>query len=271
MIGDITIGQYYAAKSPVHRLDPRVKILLTLAVLVLMFLCKAFLALGLAAFVTVGVILLSRVPLNMIWKSIRPLVFIIFFTAILNLFFNQEGNVLVSWWRFQITDSGLAIAAFMALRIICVVVVGSLLTYTTTPTMLTDAIERLLSPLSIFKIRAHTLAMMMTLALRFIPVLIEETERIMNAQKARGADFESGGLLSRAKAMVSIFVPLLISAFRRAYELAFAMECRCYTGGEGRTRMKRMKISLRDLAACLLIACFTAGVILLNRYFPAVM
>ncbi len=270
MISDITIGQYYPANSPIHRLDPRNKIVLTLGLLTVMFLCQSFPALGAAVLMTATVTLLSRVPLRMLWKSLKPIFMILIFTALLNLFYNKEGQEFVLW-KIRITTGGIYLAIFMAVRILCLVLIGSLMTYTTTPTMLTDAMERLLSPLKLFRVPVHTLAMMMTLALRFIPVLIEEIERIMNAQKARGANLESGGLLSRAKALVPIFIPLLISAFRRAYDLAFAMECRCYTGGEGRTRMKRMRFGWRDAAAVLLFSGYTAGIILLNLRFESVL
>lgn len=270
MISDITIGQYYAAKSVIHRLDARIKIILTIASIVAIFLCKSFPALALAVLGTLLWVLLSRVPVRMILRSIRPIVILLIFTAIINIYYNNDGTVLWAYWRISITTGGIYNAVFIMVRIVCLVVIGSLLTYTTTPTILTDAIERLLSPLRMFRIKTHTFAMMMTLALRFIPVLIEEIDRIMNAQKARGADLESGGIISRAKALVPIFIPLLISAFRRAYELAFAMECRCYTGGEGRTRMKQMHIRARDVVALLLCAAFIAGIVLLNQYFTAV-
>lgn len=271
MISDITIGQFFAANSVVHRLDARLKLVLTMASIVLMFLCKSFPALGLAVLFTLTAVLLSRVPLRMLWKSVKPILFILLFTALMNLFYNQEGSEWFHVWRFRVTQGGVLLALFMAIRIICLVLLGALLTYTTTPTTLTDAIERLLWPLKLVKIPVHMLAMMMTLALRFIPVLIEEIERIMNAQKARGADLDSGGIITRGKALIPIFVPLLVSAFRRAYELAFAMECRCYTGGEGRTRMKQMRFALRDGAALLVFCVFTAGVILLNLYFQSVL
>jgi len=273
MISDITIGQYYPANSVLHRLDARIKLCLTAALVGLMFFCKSFPALGLSAAMTLLAVLLSRVPLRMLWKSMRPILYILVFTAVLNLFYGKGGDSLLPdiWLLRRITLNGIYLAVFMAVRIICLVLISALLTYTTTPTLLTDAIERLLSPLAYLRIPIHTLAMMMTLALRFIPVLIEEIERIMNAQKARGADFESGGLLSRAKALLPILVPLLISAFRRAYDLAFAMECRCYTGGKGRTRMKQMRLLPRDGLAVLVLCAYGAGVILLNRYFFHVM
>ncbi len=270
MIRDITIGQYYPGKSVLHRLDPRMKLVLTFALIVVIFLCKSFFSLGLIALATVGAAALSRVPAKMILKSLKPIVIILIFTAILNVFYTQGGETYFEWWEISVTEKGVNTAIFTMIRIVCLVVISSLLTYTTTPTMLTDAIERLLSPLKVFKIKVHTLAMMMTLALRFIPTLIEEIDRIMNAQKARGADLETGGIIQRAKALVPIFIPLMVSSFRRAYELAFAMTCRCYTGGEGRTRMKQMKLSGRDFVALFVCVALAAGVIVLNIFFEAV-
>ena len=270
MIKDITIGQYYPADSFVHKLDPRGKILLTVMFIVLIFLCKNLLALALMIIVLLVTIFASKVPLKMFLKSIKPILPIIIFTAVLNVFYVSGGKELVSFWVLKITTKGLMTALFMSVRIITLIMASSILTYTTTPTMLTDGLERLLSPLNVFHIQVHTLAMMMTLALRFIPTLIEEIDRITNAQKARGADLESGSLIQRAKALVPILIPLFVSAFRRAYELAFAMECRCYHGGEGRTRMKKMKFGMRDVAAFFVVLLSIAGVVVLNIFFGAV-
>ncbi|MDR1805825.1 MAG: energy-coupling factor transporter transmembrane protein EcfT [Clostridium sp.] len=270
MLSDITLGQYYRASSPVHRLDPRTKILLSVALIVSTFFCHSFASLGLAALFSVAAVFLSAVPVRMVFRSIRPLLWVLLFTAAMNVFYRQSGSVLFSWQFITITSGGLCVAGFMAVRIICLVVLGSLLTYTTTPTQLTDALERLLSPLRLIKLPVHTFAMMMTLALRFIPVLLEEIERIMNAQKARGADWETGGLLKRARALIPIFVPLLVSAFRRAYDLALAMECRCYTGGEGRTRLSRSRFGLGDAVAVLVYAALLTGLLLLNYVGGAV-
>lgn len=268
MISDITIGQYFPGNSPIHKMDPRIKIVLTLGLIISFFVCQNFFSLGLGLVLVAVTVAISKVPPKMIMKSIKPLLIILIFTALLNVFYNKDGKVLVDFWIITITDKGIYVALFTAIRIIMLVVVSSLLTYTTTPTLLTDAIERLLSPLKAFKIEVHTLAMIMTLALRFIPVLIEEIERIMNAQKARGADLESGGLMKRAKALIPILIPLFVSAFRRAYELAFAMECRCYTGGNGRTRMKQIKMEKRDYISLFVFTMFIAGITLLNIYFP---
>ena len=263
----ITIGQYYPGKSLIHKMDPRIKIVLTMTFILLIFFCKNFWALGLmGGFLFVGM-LISGVPFKLLIKSLRAVLFIVLITAVINLFYVTDGAPLLPGTFIKVTDKGLLTAAFMAIRIASLIIGSSLMTFTTTPTMLTDAIERLLSPLKIFKIQVHTLAMMMTLALRFIPTLMEEIEKIMNAQKARGADLESGNIAQRAKALVPILVPLFVSSFRRAYELAFAMECRCYTGGNNRTRMKQMKFSWLDVLFSLAMAAIVAGVILLNCYF----
>lgn len=268
MISDITIGQYYKENSLVHRLDPRNKIILTVIMIAMIFSCKNFLSLALVAAVIVVSILFSKVPFKMFLKSLKSIIPIILFTAVINLFYISGGR---EWkfWILTVSEKGIYTAVFMAFRIILLIVASSILTYTTVPTMLTDAIEKLLSPLKVFKISVHSLAMMMTLALRFIPTLIEEIERITNAQKARGGDFENGSLIERVKSLIPVLVPLFVSSFKRAYDLAFAMSCRCYTGGEGRTRMKQMKLKVKDfVCVAVFIICF-AGVILLNKYFGA--
>ena len=266
MVRDITIGQYYPGKSLLHKMDPRVKIVLTLAFIVVIFLCKNFWALGLMVAFLFGGICISGVPVKMLLKSLKAILLIIFITALLNLFYATGGKTLLDLGFAKITDKGVYTAIFMTVRISCLIIGSSLMTYTTTPTMLTDAIERLLSPLKVFHIQVHTLAMMMTLALRFIPTLIEEIDRIMNAQKARGADLESGGIIQRAKALVPIFIPLMVSSFRRAEELATAMECRCYHGGNGRTRMNVLKMKFKDYVFIILSMAMLAGVILVNIY-----
>lgn len=274
MIKDITIGQYYKSNSVLHKSDPRTKIILTVLFIIVIFLCENFYSLGLMTLLTVAFMFLSKVPVKMYLKSLKPIIPLILLTAILNIFYSSGGNVLVSFWKITITDKALFTALFIAVRIFCLIITSSLLTYTTTPTMLTDGIEKILKPLDIilkpFNFRVHTLAMMMTLALRFIPTLIEEIDKIMNAQKARGADLESGNIIERSKALVPIIIPLFVSSFRRAYELAFAMDCRCYTGGDGRTRMKRMRFGVRDLIIFLVFAVIVAGIIFLNVKFDAV-
>lgn len=270
MISDITIGQYYKGDSFIHRLDARAKILLTVLFIVMIFMCKNFLSLGLTLIFVITSVLMSSVPVKMYLKSLKPIIPIILFTAILNMFYTGGETVIYSFWRITLTVEGLSTAAFFAARIVLIIIASSILTYTTVPTMLTDATEKLLSPLKVFKIPVQSLAMMMTLALRFIPTLIEEIEKITNAQKARGADFESGKLLQRIKAVVPIIIPLVVSSFRRAAELADAMNCRCYTGGTTRTRMKQMKFRLKDFLSLFVFCAGIAGVVLLNIKFGAV-
>lgn len=264
MIRDITIGQYFPGHSYLHQLDPRAKIVITFIFIVTLFLCKNFFSLLLLFAVAVCSVLISRISFKVVMKGMRMIVLIILFTAFLQIFYNNKGNILwqpVPSWKFAVTDSGIYSAIFLSLRIIALILFSSLLTYTTSPTLLTDAIERLLSPLKLIRINVHALSMMMTIALRFIPTLIEELNIIINAQKARGADLDSGSIVKRAKALVPIFVPLFVSAFRRAYELAFAMDCRCYNGDKGRTRMKIMKLTLRDYAGLMVTFLLTAAVV----------
>lgn len=270
MIKDITIGQYFNGNSALHRLDARMKIVLTVAFIVSIFFCKNFWSLGLMVLFTIQTVVISRVPLKMVLKSIKPIAIIVVFTSLLNIFYISGGTTLVDGKHIDITTNGIFTALFMATRIVCLVVISSMLTYTTTPTMLTDAIEKLLSPLKIFKIPVSTLAMMMTLALRFIPTLVDEIDRITNAQKARGANLDDGNFIQRIKALVPIIVPLFVSSLRRAIELADAMDCRCY-GGPGRTRMKQMKLRFRDFVALAIMVAFIAGIIALNYYFGAVL
>ena len=244
MLKDITLGQFFPGKSLLHRLDPRTKILCTILLVVIVFLAKSMLAYGVLLLLTGILMALSRIPLRTLLKSVKPLIIVILLTSLLNMFFTSGENVLVDvrFWFFHIVirAEGVVSALKMALRIILLVLDTSVvLTYTTSPIDLTDGIERLLSPLAKVKVPVHTFAMMMSLALRFIPTLVEETEKIIAAQKSRGADFTSGNLLRRVKALIPVLVPLLLSSFRRADELALAMECRCYHGGEGRTRMKQ--------------------------------
>ena len=264
MIKDITLGQYFPGNSPVHRMDSRVKIILTIVFIVMLFVAKNIWGLLVGVAFTALTFAISKIPFKMILKSLKPIVPIIIFTAILNLFFIRTGDVLVHFKFIKITYDGVDTAVFMIIRIICLIVGSSLLTYTTSPIALTDAIERLLSPLKKIKLPVHELAMMMTIALRFIPTLIEETDKIMSAQKARGADMETGSLIQRAKALVPILIPLFVSSIRRAEELALAMECRCYHGGEGRTRMKQLKTSAVDYLALAYTAAFVAVVIAVN-------
>lgn len=271
MIKDISIGQYYQGKSFFHKCDARTKILLTIGLIVIIFLSKNFVSIGIMLFATVLAVALSRVPVKMYLKSLKPLLILIIFTAVLNLMYSTSGEVVIKFWKISITDKSLYNSAFIIIRIVCLIVCSSVMTYTTTPTMLTDAIEKLLKPLNVilkhFDMEVHTLAMMMTLALRFIPTLIEEIDKISNAQKARGADLDSGKLKDKIKALIPIIIPLFVSSFRRAYELAFAMDCRCYRGGDGRTRMKKMKFSYRDLIILIVFSCVVGGVIATNIIF----
>ncbi len=271
MLNDITIGQYFPGNSLIHRLDPRMKLTLTLLFIVLVFIPRNWIALSCTVLTLAVTVALSRLPVKLLWRSVRPILLIIAFTSVLQIFYVTGGDTLVQLGPVRITTQGLNNAAFIAVRIACLVMGSSLLTYTTTPTALTDAIEYLLSPLKVVRVNAHEIAMMMTIALRFIPTLIEETGKIMSAQKARGADMESGGLIQRVKALVPIIIPLFVSSFRRAYDLTMAMECRCYQGGEGRTRMKRLRTAPRDWLALLVFAAVTAGLILLNITFGSVL
>ena len=264
MLKDITLGQYFPGESFVHRLDPRLKIMLSLIYIVVIFLVQSFWGYGLILLFTGLVVSTSKVPVSYMLRGLKPIMFFIILTALLNLFMTKSGDVLVSWWILAITDEGLYLAAFMVLRLMFLIIGSSILTLTTSPISLTDGIERLLSPYKRIGIPAHELAMMMTIALRFIPTLLEETDKIMKAQAARGADFESGNVIKRAKALIPILIPLFVSAFRRADELATAMECRCYKGGEGRTRLKQLKYTRIDAYATLLMIVFTAGIVLIN-------
>lgn len=263
---NIAFGQYYPADSPLHKMDARMKVILSVLYIVCTFLCKNVLAFGALLLSALFLTLLSRIPFLMIIRALRPLIFIMLFTAVLNLFFARGETVLLSFWRLKITLEGIYSAVFMLVRIITLVLATSLfLTYTTTPIALTDALERLFSPLRVLHVPVHEFAMMTSIALRFIPTLSEETYKIMNAQKARGVDFSNGGLIRRAKALVPILIPLLVSAFRRAEELALAMECRCYRGGQGRTRMTIPHLHARDFVWLFCFVLFGTGLVLLNR------
>ncbi|MBQ9531954.1 MAG: energy-coupling factor transporter transmembrane protein EcfT [Eubacterium sp.] len=260
MLNDITIGQYFPGKSLLHKTDARMKIVLLLIMMISIFICKNYISLAIAAVATIMLVVISRIKLSVILKGLKPLLFIIVFTALLNIFYGT-GEPIAQFWIFKITERGLNNALFMGTRIILLVIIGLMLTYTTTPTALTDAIESLLKPLKVFKADVHSLAMVMTIALRFIPILIEEVQKIMAAQKSRGADLESGGIIKRARAIVPILIPLFVSSFRRADELADAMECRCYRGSEGRTKMKVMHLHPRDYLSLLAVVIYFAGII----------
>ena len=269
MIKDITIGQYFPGKSPIHRMDSRVKLLLDLVYLVMLFTAQSFTGLLIGLFFMVMCYIIADIKLVMILKSVKPILPLMIFTAIMNMLFITGEKPLFQWWIITIYPEGIRMSCFMLLRIVSLIVGMSLLTYTTSPIMLTDAIERLMSPLKKVRFPVHELSMMMTIALRFIPTLVEETDKIMSAQKARGAELDSGGFLKRAKALVPIIIPLFVSAFKRANELATAMECRCYKGGDGRTRMRQLKIAARDIIAAVIMLTLFAGIIVLNC-FPIV-
>ena len=266
MLKDITIGQYFPMNSIIHRLDPRFKIVMTLIFIIMLFTGESFICLGISAVYTLIAVILSRIKLKMFVKSIKPLMPFLLITAVLNLLFMGDGDVYFHWKFIKITSDGINVSVFMIIRIVLLIMGSSLLTYTTSPITLTDAVERLLSPLKRFKFPVHELAMMMSIALRFIPTLIEETDKIISAQKARGAEIDTGSITNRAKNMVSILIPLFISAFRRADELATAMECRCYNGGEGRTRLRQLKSEFRDYMAFSVTILFFVCVILLNIF-----
>lgn len=262
---DITLGQYFPSNGVLHKLDARTKILFLVAFIVLIFCSFNFYALGLVTAFTAVTVLLSKVPVKMFLQSLKTIILIVVITSVLNLFYGA-GEPIFEWWIFSITLDGIFNAIFVTVRIICLVVVSSALTFTTSPTDMTDGLERLMKPLTVFHISVHEIAMMMTIALRFVPTLLEETDKIMSAQKARGADMESGNLIKRIKALIPVLVPLFVSSFRRAYDLAMAMECRCYRGGQGRTRLKQMRFTKRDIWAFAAMILLTAGVVLCDIF-----
>lgn len=271
MLSDITIGQYYPGNSLVHRIDARMKIILIILLMASVFLCKSFISLGVCLFVTVFIVLISRISVKSILKGLKPILIIVIITSLLNLFYGS-GEPIFRLGFIKITENGIINAVFMSFRVILLVINGLMLTYTTTPTSLTDAIEALLKPLhTLFKLDIHSLAMTMTIALRFIPTLIEEVDKIMCAQKSRGADMESGNLIKRVKAVVPVLIPLFVSSFRRANDLAYAMECRCYRGGEGRTKMKQMHLTALDIFALAFVIVYLAAMILLRIFIKSVL
>ncbi len=266
MISDITLGQFFPGTSILHRLDPRTKILLAIVFIVTVFVATNPLGFFIITLLTLALVMLSQISLSVIVKGIKPIIFILIFTSLLNLFMTVgEGAPLVEFYFIKIYKEGILRAVFMSLRVILLIVGSSvLLTYTTSPISLTDGIESLLTPFKRIGLPVHSFAMMMSIALRFIPTLIEETEKIMNAQKSRGADFSSGGLVKRAKALIPILVPLFVSAFKRADELATAMECRCYRGDKNRTKLVKLEYHARDVVFLVLSLVFAAALILSN-------
>jgi len=262
---DITLGQYFPGNTPIHRLDPRTKILLVILYIVALFMASGPIAYALLFLALALCVVLSKIKPKALLKGLKPVIFILIFTALLNLLYTP-GEAVASFWIFTVTKEGIFASIYMIIRIILLISCTFLLTYTTSPILLTDAIEKLLGPLKVLHFPVHELAMIMSIALRFIPTLIEETDKIMAAQKARGANFDSGGLIQKAKALVPLLVPLFISAFRRADELAVAMECRCYHGGRGRTRMRQLKLAAWDYLALLLGIALLTAVVLMGRF-----
>jgi len=262
VLKDITLGQYFPGNTLLHRLDPRTKLILTFVYIIALFVAKSYISYAVMLVFLIMSVLISKVKPKVLVRGLKPIMIIIIITALLNLFYT-DGNTLVKLWIFKITDAGIKSAVFMALRISMLIMGTFLLTYTTSPIDLTDGLEKLLNPLKKIKVPVHELAMMMSIALRFIPTLIEETDKIMSAQKARGADFETGNIIQRAKAMLPLLVPLFVSAFRRADELAVAMESRCYHGGVGRTKMKQLRMKRRDFLSLAAGALLLGGVITL--------
>ncbi len=264
MLRDITLGQYYRTESVIHRLDPRVKIVGTFSFIISLFLVKNFIGYAIAGLFLVICIKLSNVPPKFIFRGMKAIFFLLLITMVFNLFLTP-GEAIFSFWKFQITKEGIKLAAMMGIRLVFLITGSSLMTLTTTPNNLTDGLENLLNPLKKIRVPVHEISMMMSIALRFIPILMEETDKIMKAQMARGADFESGSLIQRAKSLIPLLVPLFISAFRRANDLAMAMEARCYRGGEGRTKMKPLIYKKRDAIGYLVIVLFVALVIVFGR------
>ena len=270
MLKDITLGQYFPGDTVIHKLDPRTKLILVIVFIVALFLAVDWISYAVMFLVTALCVKISTIKLKSILKGLKPLIFIIVFTGILNLFYTKGGTVIFDWWIFTVTTAGIKRAFLMIVRIMLLLTGTFLLTYTTSPLALTDGLEILLNPLKKIRVPVHEMSMMMSMALRFIPTLIEETDKIMSAQKARGADFSTGKLTERAKALLPLLVPLFVSSFRRADELAVAMESRCYHGGEGRTRMKALHMEKRDYLAFLAGAIVLGGMIAMNVYLSLI-
>ena len=268
MFRDVAFGQYYPGDSFLHKMDARVKMVLSLVYLICIFFIQSFFGFGVIFVLLALIVAVSKVPVRSVLKSIKPILILLIFTTLLNLFFNLEGETLVQWWIFRITTGGLIFSAKMILRLVLLVMGMSMLTLTTTPVDLTAAIESLLKPLNVVHFPVHELAFIMSIALRLIPSIMEETERIIRAQKARGADLESGNIFKRAKAFIPILIPMFIGAFKRAEELAVAMDARCYKGAKGRTKMKILKCGWRDAVGAVVLVLFFAAVITLNYLEP---
>ncbi len=273
MLRDITLGQYFPLDSPIHKIDPRMKLITAIVYIVAVFFAKSAVAYGFILLTAILLIVFSKIPIKTILKSLKPLIFIVIITGIINVFWYQPKNdsatLLVSFWVIRIYLEGIISAIYMLTRIACIIIGTSvILTYTTSPIALTDGLEQMLAPLGKIHLPVHEFSMMMTIAMRFIPTIIEETDKIMSAQKARGSDFSSGSLFKRIKALIPILIPLFVSSFRRADELAIAMECRCYRGGEGRTKMTKLKFRFTDFLWFVLVGSMIAVNILINTYLP---
>ena len=268
MLKDITLGQYFPGNSVIHRLDPRIKVIVAIAYIVAIFMAKSVFAFALITLTTLMLAVIARISIGVVLRGIRPIIYVVIFTMIINLFvIKGEGEPLLSFWIIEIYVEGIYRALLMALRVILLIMSTSIiLTYTTSPFSLTAGIEGVLAPLKLLRLPVHDFAMMMMIALRFIPTLVEETDKIMNAQKARGADFSSGGLLKRAKALIPILVPLFVSAFNRANELSIAMECRCYRSGKGATKLNKLHFTFLDLFALILTGALIAAIVCINIY-----
>jgi len=273
VLRDITLGQYFPLDSPIHKIDPRMKLITAIVYIVAVFFAKSAVAYGFILLTAILLIVFSKIPIKTILKSLKPLIFIVIITGVINVFWYQPKNdsatLLVSFWIIRIYMEGIISAVYMLTRIACIIIGTSvILTYTTSPIALTDGLEQMLAPLGKIHLPVHEFSMMMTIAMRFIPTIIEETDKIMSAQKARGSDFSSGSLIKRIKALIPILIPLFVSSFRRADELAIAMECRCYRGGEGRTKMTKLKFRFTDFLWFVLVGSMIAVNILINTYLP---
>ena len=270
MVRDVAFGQYFPGNSLMHKLDPRAKLLCFVAFIVVIFFTFNYASLGVVAAFTVFALISAGISPKFYFKSLKVILFVVIITSLLNLFY-CSGEPIWEWWILKLTWNGIHRAVFVSVRIVCLILLSSCLTFTTSPTELTDAIERLMKPLKVIRFPVHEVAMMMSLALRFVPTLLEETDKIMQAQRARGADMDSGNFIKRAKALVPILIPLFVSAFRRAYDIATAMECRCYRGGTGRTRMKTLHMGARDIVSFVVTAMIIGGVIVCNILLTSVL
>ena len=266
MIKDITLGQYFPMDSVVHKLDPRMKLLFVTSFIVMVFLSNNFISLAFCFGITALVIAISKIPLKSVLKGLKPIILIVVITSILQIAYVDSGIVLIDVWKIKITSGGVLTAVFMALRISLLIVMSTMLTYTTSPTSLTNGLDRIFAPFKKIGLDFHTITMIMTIALRFIPTLIEEVDKIMSAQKSRGANFEQGSIIKRAKALIPLFIPLLFNSIRRAYELANAMTCRCYNGGKGKTTMNALKFTKSDYFSYVVMLLLIAAIIVLNIF-----